>query len=115
MDFTSGAVGKESACQCRRCGFDPWVGKIPWLGNGNTPVFLPGKLHGQRNLVEVSPWGHKESDTTEHILAGWLWSTFLPIVDLQRCVSFRCTVILHKYMNIHVYIHMYIFGFFFII
>jgi len=22
--------GKESACQCRRLGFDPWVGKIPW-------------------------------------------------------------------------------------
>ena len=22
--------GKESTCQCRRCGFDPWVGKIPW-------------------------------------------------------------------------------------
>ena len=22
--------GKESACQCRRCGFDLWVGKIPW-------------------------------------------------------------------------------------
>ena len=22
--------GKESACQCRRPGFDPWVGKIPW-------------------------------------------------------------------------------------
>jgi len=22
--------GKESACQCRRCGFNPWVGKIPW-------------------------------------------------------------------------------------
>ena len=22
--------GKESACQCRRCEFDPWVGKIPW-------------------------------------------------------------------------------------
>ena len=22
--------GKESACRCRRCGFDPWVGKIPW-------------------------------------------------------------------------------------
>ena len=30
--------GKESACQsrrCKRCGFDPWVGKIPWSGNGN--------------------------------------------------------------------------------
>ena len=23
---------KESACQCRSCGFDPWVGKIPWRG-----------------------------------------------------------------------------------
>ena len=22
--------GKRSACQYRRCGFDPWVGKIPW-------------------------------------------------------------------------------------
>ena len=22
--------GQELACRCRRCGFDPWVGKIPW-------------------------------------------------------------------------------------
>ena len=29
-----------------------------------TPVFLPGKPHGQRNLV--GPWSRKESDTTEH-------------------------------------------------
>ena len=28
--FPSGSVVKESACQCRRCRFDPWVGKIPW-------------------------------------------------------------------------------------
>ena len=27
--------GKESACQCRRCGFDTWAGKIPGEGNGN--------------------------------------------------------------------------------
>ena len=32
----------------------------------STPVFLPGKSHGQRNLASYSPWGHKESDTTEH-------------------------------------------------
>ena len=31
-----------------------------------TPVFLPGKFHGQRSLVGYSPWGCKESDTTEH-------------------------------------------------
>ena len=29
-----------------------------------TPVFLPGKAHGQRSLVSYSPWGCKESDTT---------------------------------------------------
>ena len=29
------------------------------------PVFLPGEFDGQRNLVGYSPWGHKESDTTE--------------------------------------------------
>ena len=30
-----------------------------------TPVFLPGKSHGQRSLVGCSPWGRTESDTTE--------------------------------------------------
>ena len=29
-----------------------------------TPVFFPGKSHGQRSLAGYSPWGHKESDTT---------------------------------------------------
>ena len=31
-----------------------------------TPVFLPGKVHGQRSLVGYSPWDRKESDMTEH-------------------------------------------------
>ena len=31
-----------------------------------TPVFLPGKFHGQRSLVSYSPWGHKELDLIEH-------------------------------------------------
>ncbi|KAB0338356.1 hypothetical protein FD754_024640, partial [Muntiacus muntjak] len=31
-----------------------------------TPVFLPGESHGQRGLAGYGPWGHKESDTTEH-------------------------------------------------
>ena len=30
-----------------------------------TPVLLPGKSHGWKSLVGYSPWGHKESDTTE--------------------------------------------------
>ena len=32
-----------------------------------TPVLLPGKSHGQRSLVVYSPWGRKESDTTERL------------------------------------------------
>ena len=47
--------GKESVCQCRRhrrCRFDPWVRKIPWRRKWQpTPVFLPGKSHGQRSLA----------------------------------------------------------------
>ena len=46
--------------QCRRRGFNPWVGKIPWRREWQpTPVFLPGKPHRQRNLAGYSPWGHK--------------------------------------------------------
>ena len=52
--------GKESSCQCRRHKFDPWVRKIPWRTKWQlTPVFSPGKSHGQRILVGYSPWGHK--------------------------------------------------------
>ena len=58
--------GKESACQCMRHGFDPWVRKIPWRSMATTPVLLPGKSHGQSSLVGYSPWGCKESYVTEH-------------------------------------------------
>ena len=57
--------GEESACQCRRLGFSPWVGKMPWRRKWQpTPVFLPGKSHGQRNLAGYNPWGRKEWDMT---------------------------------------------------
>ena len=61
--FPCGSSGKESTSQCRshqRCGFDPWVGKMPWRRKQQaTPVFLPGKACGQRSLVVYSPWGFK--------------------------------------------------------
>ena len=47
---------KESACLCKRRGFDPWVRKIPWRRKWQpTPVFLPGKSYGQRSLAGYSP------------------------------------------------------------
>ena len=46
----------------------PWIGKIPWRRERQpTPVFLPGKSHGQRCLAGYSPWSSKESDMTERI------------------------------------------------
>ena len=52
--------GKEPTYQCRRLGFDPWVGKIPWRKKWQpTPVFLPGKSHGQRSLARYSPWSRR--------------------------------------------------------
>ena len=60
---------KKTFCQCRRCkrpGFNPWVGKIPWRrAQQPTLVFLPGESHGQMSLVCYSPWGLKESDMTK--------------------------------------------------
>ena len=50
--------GKESACQCRTHGFDPWVRKIPWRRQWQpTKVFLPGKSHGQRSPADYTPRG----------------------------------------------------------
>ena len=43
--------------------FDPWVGKSPWRRERlPTPVFWPGEVHRLH-----SPWGCKESDTTEQL------------------------------------------------
>ena len=51
-----------------RPGFNPWGGKIPWRREWQpTPVFLLGEFHGQRSLASYSPWGCKESDTTEQV------------------------------------------------
>jgi len=40
--------------------FNPWVRKIPWNRKWQpTPIFFPGKSHGQRSLEGYSPWGVK--------------------------------------------------------
>ena len=53
--------GRESACDAGDAGSIPWVRKTPWRRKWQpTPVFLPGKSHGQRSLVGYRPWGRKE-------------------------------------------------------
>ena len=57
--------------QCRRPGFDPWVGKIPWRGKWQpTPVFLPRESHGRKSLVGYSPRGSR---------VGHDWATSLSL------------------------------------
>ena len=70
--FPDSSVVKESTCQGRRCGFDPW-----WQP---TPVSLPGESYGRRSLEGYSPRGCKESDTTEgqsmHTCIHFITETF---------------------------------------
>jgi len=85
--------------QCRRCGFNRWVGKIPWRRKWQpTPVFLPGKSHEQGRLVGYRQWCQK----TWHDLATkppWPFLTFE--VNLIKSLKFlkaetlfqKCSVI----------------------
>ena len=61
--------GKDSACHMGDPGSIPGLGRSAGEGNGRLliPVFLPGESHGQRSLAGYSPWGRKESDTTEQL------------------------------------------------
>ena len=44
----------------------PGSGRSPGEGKWHpTPAFFPGESHRQRSLEGCSPWGRKESDTTE--------------------------------------------------
>ena len=67
--------GKESACPCRRHGFDPGVRKIPWRRKWQpTPVFLPGKpmdrgaqqatVHG---VAESQTWPSNDQNNKSHV------------------------------------------------
>ena len=61
---------KESVCQCwrhKKHKFGLWVSMIPWSRKWQpSPIFLPEKFHGQRNLVGYSSCGCKELDMNKH-------------------------------------------------
>ena len=73
-----GSDGKQSALQSWRPGFDPWAGKIPWRKEWlPTPVFLPGKSHGQRSLAGCIPLGSQESNVTEQLTISHTFTEIL--------------------------------------
>ena len=70
-------TSKEPTYQCRRHGFSPWVEKIPWRRKWQpTPVFLPGKPHGQRSLAGQSRGSQKSRTRLSNQTTTWLISTF---------------------------------------
>ena len=91
-DFPGGSDGKSVCLQCKRLGFDPWVGNIPWRRKWQpTPVFLPGKFHGQRSLAGYSPRGQKELHMMEHM-----------------CTHTQTHTYLYIYIHTHIYTYIYI-------
>ena len=57
IDSPGDLDGKESACNAGDLGSIPGSGRFPWRRAWQpTPVFFPGKSHGQRSLVGYSPW-----------------------------------------------------------
>ena len=81
----------------KTCGFDPWVGKIPWSKKWQpTPIFLPGKSHGQRSLVGYSPGGTKSQThlrdwTNTHTQTNTSEQTLLP--NYPSSVQFSHSVV----------------------
>ena len=69
--------GKQSACNAGDEGSIPGSRRASGGENDNPlqSVLLPGKPHGQKSLAGCSPWGHKESDTTERLSAQDLTQT----------------------------------------
>ena len=68
MDFPGGSDGKASAYNAGDPGSFPGSGRSPGEGNGNPLQYsCLEKSHGWRSLVGYSPWGRKESDTTERL------------------------------------------------
>ena len=60
VGFPGSSDGKESACNAGNLGLIPGFGKILWRRKWQpSPVFLPGKSHGQRSLMGYNPWHHK--------------------------------------------------------
>ena len=81
--FPGGSDGKESSCSAGE------PGSIP--GSGRSPrEFLPGKYHGQRNLVGYSSWGYKELNTTE------LWTNTIDKNKLKMEYRPKCKTWNHK-------------------
>ena len=89
LGFPSASVVKNPSANAGDMGWEdlnPWVGKISWRRKWQlTPVFLPGKSHGQRDLAGYSSW---ESQRVRHHLAT---KQQYNVYQISRCTGHRFT------------------------
>ena len=88
-----GSAGKEPICQRRRRkrrGFNPSVRKIPWRRKWQpTPVFLPGKVHGQGSLGRLRVHRVAESDTSELTHTLWTLGRVQACLQVARQIHYK--------------------------
>ena len=94
--------------RCKRCGFDPWMGKIPssrkWQ---SAPVFLPGKFYGQRiPLGSVHGVKRVRHDWTRTHFTIWqrihkdcIYNISVPVMLLLLEKHFITTIDIHLERN----------------
>ena len=88
VGFPGGSDSKESVYNAGDPGSIPRLGRSPGKGNGY-PLQCSSleNPHGQRSLVDYSPWGHKESDTTERL--AHFRSSFVRAISQKSIMELR--------------------------
>ena len=87
MDFPDGSDSKESSCNAGDLGLIPGLERSLGGGHGNPlQYFCLENRHGQRSLTNYSPWGPKESDTTERLSTTQQCTRVLS----SPCLSITC-------------------------
>ena len=89
----------------------PGSGRSPGIGNSNPLQYsCLEKSHGWRNLVGYSPWGHKESDTTERLhflffLSNPHWTGFVFLNISVTIILYVCFLVIDNKSPLNITIH----------
>ena len=74
---------------------------------GFQAIFLPGKFHGQRSLADYSPWGCKESDTTEQLSTDNIWKIIMNSISTEDIETFLKGLFLSFFFLFAVFIYLF--------
>ena len=99
MTFPGGSVVKESTCQCRRHGFDPWLGRSPGEENGN-----PLQYSCLGNSMDREAWQATVHGSSKRVGHNWTANTST-FSHTHRTTIFQVYTHTHIYIDISPHIH----------